>query len=239
MTATFRGVKIFYRFFNRKSGVVNVFLHGWGDSSKSWLFCAKFLQNQTALFVDFPPFGQSGKHPNDWTIFSYAHLVAWLCERLNIKKYNLVGHSFGGRVAIVLAAICKNEVQKVVLVDAAGLKPRRSVKYWLKIWWFKLKKRLNMDVSKCGSPDFLALDSKMRQVFVGIVNTHLDQFLRFICAPTLVVFGENDTTTPLYMAKKLHKKIKNSQLVILKNAGHFCFLDCRVEFLNQLKNFLN
>ena len=68
---------------------------------------------------------------------------------------------------------------------------------------------------------------------------YLDDFLPFIRAKTLIVFGENDKVTPIYMAKKLHKKIKSSKLEIMQDAGHFCFVDKRVEFLTLLAEFLN
>ena len=207
-----------------------------GCDHKSFLFCHKFL-NQSSLFVDFPPFGKSGEI-EDWTIFTYASMVMSLCQHLGIKKFNLIGHSFGGRVAIILSAICKKDVEKVVLVDSAGLKPRRNLGYYFKVYAYKLKKKLGFDVSKYGSCDYRALKPNMKKVFNSIVNTHLDAFLPHIVADTLIIFGENDQVTPIYMAKKFNKKIKNSSLVILKDAGHFCFIDRKMEFLAQLKQFL-
>ncbi len=237
MTKLYRGAHIFYRFFDRKTDVVNVFLHGWGCDHTSFLFCNKHLK-QSALFLDFPPFGKSSKGIKDWTIFTYASMVISLLSDLKIKRFNLIGHSFGGRVAIILAVLCKDEIEKLVLVDSAGLKPHRSIFFYMKIWAYKIKRKLGLDISKYGSSDYLALGSDMRKIFKSIVNTHLDEFLPFIKAKTLVVFGENDKTTPLYMARKFKRKIKDSTLVILKNAGHFCFVDMRLEFLNLVKNFL-
>ena len=239
MIKNFRDANIFYRFFDKKSEVVNIYLHGWGADHKSLLFCHKYIKNQSSLFIDFPPFGGSTSAISDWTVFTYANMVASLCSHLGIKKFNLIGHSFGGRISIILAVLCKAEVNKVVLVDSAGLKPRRSLGYYFKIWTYKLKKKLGMDVSKYGSCDYKALPANMRKIFNSIVNTHLDDFLPFIKAQTLIIFGENDTTTPVYMAKKLKRKIKNSKLILLPGAGHFCFVDRRLEFLTELKTFLN
>ncbi len=237
MLKFYRDAHIFFRFFDRKTDVVNVFLHGWGCDHTSFLFCRKYLK-QSALFVDFPPFGKSSKGIKDWTIFTYASMIISLLSDLKIKKINLIGHSFGGRVAIILAALCKGEVEKLVLVDSAGLKPRRSFFFYMKIWAYKTRKKLGLDTSKYGSCDYLALGSDMRKIFSNIVNTHLDEFLPFIDAKTLVIFGENDKTTPLYMARKFKRKIKNSTLIVLKFAGHFCYIDRRLEFLELLKNFL-
>lgn len=239
MIKKFRDAEIFFRFFDRKSEVVNVFLHGWGCDHKSFMFCHKALKKQSALFIDFPPFGQSTQTIKDWTIFTYANMVMSICQQLGIRKINLIGHSFGGRISIILSALCKTEVQKVVLVDSAGVKPRRNPSYYLKIWTYKIKKKIGKDVSKYGSCDYLALSPNMRKIFNNIVNTHLDDFLPFIVAPTLIIFGKNDTTTPVYMAKKMKKKIKDSKLVLLENAGHFSFVDRRLEFLSEIKAFLN
>ncbi len=238
MNKNFHDATIFYRFFDKKTDVVNVFLHGWGCDHKSLLFCNKILKD-SCLFIDFPPFGKSSKDIKDWTIFTYSNMVISLCQHLGVKKINLIGHSFGGRVSIIMAVVCKSLVNKIVLVDSAGLKPKRKPNYYFKVWSYKLRRKFGLDTSNCGSKDYLALPENMRKIFTSVVNTHLDDFLPSITAPTLIVFGENDTTTPIYMAKKLNKKIKNSQLLILPNAGHFCFEDCRLEFMDAIKNFLN
>lgn len=238
MTKSFRDAQIFYRFFDRKTDVVNVFLHGWGCDHNSFLFCCK-EGKQSALLIDFPPFGKSSKDIKNWTVFTYANMVTSLCESLGIKKFNLVGHSFGGRVAIILAAICKEKTNKLVLVDSAGLKPRRKLSYFWRVYAFKIRRALNMDVSGYGSEDFRALSPEMKKIFTSVVNTHLDAFLSLIVAPTLIVFGQNDDVTPLYLAKRFHRKIKNSNLVIMQNAGHFCFQEKKVEFLRILRQFLS
>ncbi len=237
MKYEYRDCKIFYKYINRKSDVVNVFLHGWGCEHTSLLFC-KDLVNESCLFVDFPPFGESDKNPVDWNVFTYANMLIALCKKLEIKKFNLIGHSFGGRISIIVSVLCKEETNKLVLVDSAGVKPRRSLLYYLKVWMYKIKKKLKMDVSKYGSCDYLALDPNMRKVFTNIVNTHLDEFLPYIKCDTLIIFGKDDKTTPIYMAKRMKRKIKTSKLVILEEAGHFSFVDRKLEFSQELKNFL-
>lgn len=237
MIYKYKDSEIFYKFIGDKNGVVNVYLHGWGCDYKSLEFCAKYLKG-SSLLIDLPPFGKSDKNICGWTIFTYTTMVINLCDHLGIHKVNLIGHSFGGRVAILFSVFCKNKVQKVVLIDSAGLKPRRSLLYYIKIWRYKLRKKLKLDISKFGSCDYKVLTPNMKKIFNSVVRTYLDDFLPFIQAKTLIVFGKNDKTTPVYMAKKLHKKIKNSELTILPNAGHFCFLDRKLTFLKLLNNFL-
>lgn len=238
MITRFRDAEVFYRFFDKKSDVVNVYLHGWGCDHKNFMFCHKFLKDQSSLFIDFPPFGRSSKDIHDWTIFTYANMVMTVCQHLGIKKINIIGHSFGGRIAIIMAVLCKKEVQKIVLVDSAGLKPKRSLFYRVRRVRYKIRKALRLDTSKFESEDYKKLSGGMRKIFCSVVSTYLDDFLPFITAKTLIIFGENDKETPLYMARRLHKKIKNSQLVILPSAGHFSFLDRKLEFLTSLEAFL-
>lgn len=238
MIYLYRNTKVFYKFIRRKSDVTNVYLHGWGANYKSLYFCDKRLKSQSALFIDFPPFGESGKNPKNWNIFTYSNMVISLCQHLNLQKFNLFGHSFGGRVAIIMSVLCKQEVNKLILIDSAGLKPRRNFMFYFRVFCYKIRKKLKLDVSKYGSCDYLALTEEMREVFKSVVNTHLDDFLPFIKAQTLIIFGKNDKTTPIYMAKKFKKRIKNSKMVLLEDAGHFCFVDRKLEFLSQLENFV-
>lgn len=238
MIYDYRDAKIFYRFFNKKSEITNIYLHGWGCDHRSFLFCHKNIEDMSSLFVDFPPFGESSKDIKNWSVFTYANMVISLCQHLGIEKYNIIGHSFGGRIAIIMSVLCKAETNKLVLVDSAGVRPRRSLAYYLKVWIYKLRRKLGLDVSNFGSCDYRSLGKDMRKIFNSIVTTHLDDFLPFIKSKTLIVFGKDDKTTPIYMAKKLQRRIKNSKLVLLSDAGHFCFVDRRLEFLSQLGNFL-
>ena len=237
MECSFRGSKIFYQYYDYGSDTTNIYLHGWGRSSDELLFFKEHIK-QNSLFIDFPPFGKSEKDIVGWSIFTYANLICFLCEKLGIKKFNLIGHSFGGRVAILLCVLCKDAVKKLVLLDSAGLKPRRGLKYYLKVWRFKRLKKKGLDTSRLGSEDYRNLPESVKPIFVSIVNTPLDEFLPFINCKTLIIFGEQDKVTPLYMARKLNRKIRKSKLVILKNCGHFCYVDRRVEVVCQVKNFL-
>lgn len=237
MKYRYRDCEIFYKFFDKESSVVNVFLHGWANDHNSLLFCNEVLLD-SCLFIDFPPFGQSGE-VEGWSIFTYANMVISLCQHLKLKKINLIGHSFGGRVGIIISVFQKELVDRLMLIDSAGLKPKRGIKYRWKVFDYKVKRKLGKDISNYGSSDYKNLNPQMKKVFISIVNTHLDEFLPFVKAKTLIVFGEKDVDTPLYMARKLHRKIKNSELVILKDAGHFCFLDRKFEFVMLLEKFLN
>ena len=111
MIFRYREVEIFYEFEDKQTEIVDVFLHGWGCSGETLKFCRNYTTNST-LFVDFPPFGKSGDNIVGWTVFTFANMLIALCAHLQINCFNLIGHSFGGRIAIIVAAICKEKTNK-------------------------------------------------------------------------------------------------------------------------------
>lgn len=236
MFYSFNGVNVFYSLHGFPSFKATVLLHGWGRDSGDFEQLVNQFPDRYFLAIDFPPFGQSDE-PEGWSIFTYAQMVISLCEHLKITEIDLVGHSFGGRIAILLCAVNRSFVHSCILTGSAGIKPKRNFSYHYKVAKYKLLKRFDKDVSGFGSADYQALSSNMKKTFVGIVNTHLDAFAKTISTPTLLVYGENDCQTPLYMAKKLNKYIRNSRLEIIANGGHFAFKDCLMVFYSLVKRF--
>ncbi len=153
---------------------------------------------------------------------------------------HVIAHSFGGRVALKCASQNPKIFDKMVLTGCAGLKPKTTLKKRVKKTIFSVFKRFvdKKKLSRFYSSDYLALDDVMKKSFIKIVNEHLDGCLNKITNPTLLVFGKDDKQTPLYMAKRLNAGIKDSRLIVLDNAGHFCFLDKPIKFNTEVKEFL-
>lgn len=233
----FKDTKIFYKKFGNEKGVINIFLHGWGQSANSFDEIMNQFENFNNFLLDLPPFGKSGKI-KDWDIFTYADMVISFCERKKIKKCNLIGHSFGGRIAVLISSLKPNLVNKLVLVDSAGMKPHRKINYYFKIYSYKIMKFFGLGHLICGSSDYCLLEENMKKTFVSIVNTYLENYCSNIIAPTLIIFGEDDQETPIYMAIRFNKLIKNSKLVLLPHAGHFSFVDRPIAFCCEVKSFL-
>ena len=237
MNYFYGGVKIDYVSKFSKNETVNVFLHGWGRSKEDFYEIIEALRLKNYLILDFPPFGKSGQ-PSNWTIFTYASMVTCLLNHLKIKKVNLIGHSFGGRVAIIISGKEKELVNKLVLVDSAGLKPKSSRKKKFLQFKFKLYKKLNLNTKNFGSKDYKNLSDNMKKIFVSVVNTYLDENAKLIEAKTLIIYGKNDIETPVYMAKRFNNLISNSKLIFIENAGHFCFFERKIKFCEILNEFL-
>lgn len=219
-------------------------LHGWGANLDCFAGVAPDLeQNFTVYRLDFWGFGASDEPPNFAGIETYAEAVADFIYDIIGTKTDIIGHSFGGRVAIILGAKC-NFVDKIVLVDSAGLKLRPSPAKRIREYRYKIAKK-KVEQGKCsckvlenfGSADYKALNETMRGVFVRVVNTDLSEMARKITNPVLLVWGKHDRETPLYMARKLRKIIKSSTMQVL-NGGHFSFIDEPSEFLRVCYDFL-
>ncbi len=187
--------------------------------------------------LDFYGFGET-PHPDfALTLDDFVQSVIDIIQHYKMKSVILVAHSFGGRVAIKIAAKYGYLLEKMTLIDAAGLRPRRGVGYYFKVFRHKLLKFLNIQ-HKAGSSDYRQLPDIKKKTFVNIVNENLVGLLPNITLPTLIVWGNNDKETPIYMARKLNKGIIGSGLVVLKGAGHHSYLDRPFEVLLILKSFL-
>ncbi len=223
-------------------------MHGWGCSREIWAGLQECLERThegrfrvTAL--DFPGFGSAPEPPEPWGMEDYtAWFESWIAEH-GISEPVLVGHSFGGRVALIFAS--RNPTSKLVLVDSAGVRPRRSIKYYAKVWSFKVLKRLLPESwvdrfrARAGSADYLAASPIMRGTLSRVVNEDLRRFMPSIAAPTLLVWGSEDTATPLRDAHVMERLIPDAGLVVFPGAGHYSFLDRPARFAAVLDSFLN
>ena len=216
-----------------------VVLHGWGSNRNVFANIAVNL-NYKCLLIDIPPFGESSELNQDWTIPMYADLINQMLLELQIHNPTIMAHSFGGRIALELAYKYQN-IRKLILTGSAGVS-RKSLKVKSKILLNKVKKTLLKNVKNNkhnGSPDYLALPPVMKKTFQNIVNHDQTSQLKYINCPTLIIWGQNDTETPLQDAKTLSQKIKNSQLIIFKSCGHFCFLEQTALFSQIVYNYIN
>lgn len=221
----YNNTKVFYKVLGMGKKTV-LMLHGWGDNGKSMeFFCDKLNLKKRYIIIDFPPFGESGAINGVWGVEDYAKCVISLLDFLKIKKVDIISHSFGGRVAIYLANHYTDYVDKMLLVASAGLLPKHRWKTKLKVLEYKLRRKLHFNTQHFGSDDYKVLDEHTKKTFSKVVNYNQKRQAMNINKPTLIIAGEKDTSTPLYMQKKLNKYIKTSSLIIFKNATHFAHFD--------------
>ena len=231
-------------------------LHGWGCDSTIFNNLSLALKAQTTVIaVDFPGHGKSDIPPVPWNVEQYASQIEALMKFLKITTVNIVAHSFGGRVAIYLASKNNIHVEKLILTGAAGIKKEASKEQVKRQKQFKtLKKMMNSIekipfcktiaqkgqqflINKYGSPDYRKLNEVMRKTFVNVINEDLTPLLPQLTCPTLLIWGENDTETPLWMGQKMESLIPDSALISFENRGHFAFLEETTRFQVITKEF--
>jgi len=222
------------------SGDPVVLLHGWGGQAVSMMPLIVGLRDRyRVLAFDLPGFGGSSPPPVPWGTPEYAAFVERAVASLGIPRATYIGHSFGGRIAIWLAAHVPEVVQALVLVDAAGIRPPTTFRRRMRRLFYKtaqtvlrlpilgvkgpaLRERLAM---RFGSADYRAMAGVMRASMVRTVNLDLTACLRAVNAPTLLLWGEKDTATPIADGRKMEQLIRGSRLIAVAGAGHFSYLD--------------
>lgn len=248
-TITIQGIPVHYKVIGE--GPHLLLLHGWGCDLEIFKPIQDHLSKRfTTYSIDFPGFGKTPDPPQPWSTEEYAALTEEFIQQLNIKTPILLGHSFGGRVSIRLSA--KHPIRKMILTGGAGLKPKRKLDYYVKVYSYKTVKNilklpglrnyseqiLEKYRKKAGSSDYKNASGIMRQTLVKVVNEDLRNLLPHIKASTLLIWGENDTATPLSNAQIMEKEIPDAGLAVLKNAGHYGFLEKMSEFLIIVDHFV-
>ena len=255
MNVTINGFDIHYTVQGEGKSVL--MLHGWMGQIDSFAPVIQELQKHRKVYaIDFPGQGGASSAPTEpMNMDDYVDIVVQFIRQMGISGTDIVNHSFGGRVSIILAAKHPELVGKIVFTDAAGIRPKRTFKYYVKVYTYKfckwaakhdfVKKILRVfgsDVEKriknAGSDDYKQLSGVMRPTFSNVVNEDLTHYLKHIKAPSLLIYGRQDTSTPVYMGEIMEKNIPDAGLIVLENAGHFAYLDQFPQYIAIVKNFL-
>ena len=207
-------------------GDIILFLHGWGQSKESMIPLIETLKNKyKCVLIDLPGFGKSDFN-NVKNIEEYTEYIRKFLEDNNLLPKYIVGHSFGGKVAVEYYLKYK-DIDKLFVIASPILKPKRHLNYYYKIIKYKLKKHLKIKGNE-GSEDYKNCPKKMKSFFVNVVNTHYDKLVRNIQIPVILIWGKDDEKVPLKKACELNKKLKNSELYIM-NGDHFAYIK-NIEF---------
>lgn len=253
MYKTVNNIRINYE--QKGSGDLIVLLHGWGSNIKLFANLIDLLSKKyTVVAMDMPGFGESQEPPSAWCVDDYVDFVIDFLKDYDNKEIMFLGHSFGGRVIIKLNSRenLPFRISKVILVDSAGIMPPKSNKKSFRTYYYKFGKAILSNGlvqkivpdalenfrKKMGSADYAAASPLMRQVLVKVVNEDLEPLIPNIKCPTLLVWGVNDTATPLSDGEKMEKLIKDSGLVKLENAGHYSFLEQQYTFNRVMCSFM-
>ena len=248
------GYKIYYKVTGKDDADTVVILQGWGTTLEVYDSVAACInEKHKVVQLDLPGFGKSSEPREGWNVDGFADFFVSFMQALDIKKATLLGHSYGGRVIIKLAAreSLPFEIERIVLVDAAGVLPKKTPAQMRRIKRYKiLKKIVNTKLvdtlfhdqaeawkKRQGSADYRAASPRMRECLVKAVNEDLTELFPRVKQEVLLIWGENDTATPLSDAKVMEAKMQNAGLAPIANAGHFSFLDQPVIFRNIMRSY--
>lgn len=225
-----------------------IFLHGWRSQGMVWqnIVNNQVFSKYNCYLLDLPGFGDSPTPKFAFGLANYGELVKEFINKHNLQDVSVVGHSFGGRIAMWLAAN-DQRISKLIIVNGAGIKANK-IKSKIFLAGAKLVKPLfnlfgfrnirTWIYKLIGSEDYLATP-ELTETYKLVTGVDVREFLPKIMAPVLLVWGDKDNDTPLSFAKIFNENIKNSKLVVLAGAGHFSFLDKPQEFCREVENFLN
>lgn len=227
-----------------------VLLHGWGGNCSSLLSIGEpFKRYRNVWSISLPGFGKSPDPNTTFGTLEYVSLLKAWCDANEIEKTDIIAHSFGGRIALGFANLFPNSVDRLVLIGSAGLIEPKSLATKFKIITSKalrklsnfgndkLKETLNSHRQKFGSEDWRNANETMRNILVRVVNEDLTNQIRTVSTPTLMIWGENDSAVSLDTAKRMHKLLKNSELKVYANAGHFVFQERKSEVVACIWKF--
>jgi len=233
-------IDINYTQYGNGEGKDIVLLHGWGQNIEMMMPLGNNLDNFHITILDLPGFGKSSEPTKPLTIYDYKDILKKFLDKLNIDNPIIMGHSFGGRVAIAYASCEK--VEKLVLFGSPCIREeRKSTKEKV---LKKLKKIPGMDKlgeymkKYIGSTDYKNASPIMRETLVNTVNEDLSECAKKIEVPTLLIWGTNDEAAPIEDAKKLEKLLKDGALIELAGYTHYAYLEALGQVINILNNFL-
>ena len=218
-----------------------LFLHGWGSSLTIFDDIISYLKpSYHCLSLDLPGFGNSKEGNESLTIKEYSTLLNEFLMEHNFKPDLIVGHSFGGKIAIEYT-INYSYDNKLFLCAPSIIKPKRKVSYYVKRGLYKSTKKfekLNKYIkNKVSSSDYNNASEILKGTLINSCTTYYDEELKNITNKTFIYWGVEDTTTPINQAKKVHKLMKNSSLLLIEG-GHFAFIDNKYNFINTIENFM-
>ncbi len=229
-------------------------LHGWGANiGLMWALAARLIPLGCRVYLpDLPGFGASAQPLQVWSVYDYVNFVLAYMDNCGIERAAIIGHSFGGRLGLVLGAEHADRLTRLVLIDSAGVRPRLPLPVRLRTRAYKalraglqtlrlnklaetLRERYNR---RYGSADFQAVSGVMRDTFVRVVNEDLLPYAGRIRVPTLLLWGERDESTPLWQGRLLERTIPDAGLVSFPDAGHYSYLDNLPDTVRIIDHFL-
>ncbi len=223
-------------------GDVVLLLHGWGANITLYAGIIQVLsQNHRVIAPDMPGFGRTSEPPAAWCVDDYVDFIIKFIASFELRRFSVVVHSFGGRVLFKLNARENLPfiIERAVLIDSAGILPKKTLRQRVSLRCYKAARALmstkvlrflypdavdNMRRRR-GSADYNSATPTMRATLVKVVNEDLEPLIHLLRCPTLLIWGDQDTATPLADGRRMEELIPDAGLVVCEGAGHFSYAE--------------
>ena len=214
-----------------------LFLHGWGQNKEMmYLFANKLKNKYKCLFLDMPGFGNS-EFNNEKDMDEYvANIHDFITNELKLNPKYIVGHSFGGKVAIHYY-LKYGYVKGICLIASPIIKPRRGIKYYREVYLYKLKKKLHLIKGNEGSNDYKDCNENMKPFFIHVVNNYYNKRIKDISIPLLLIYSKEDEKVEFKNVRKLENINNKSHLRVIKG-DHFAYLNNENIISIEINNFI-
>lgn len=222
-------------------------LHGWTFETKKWApFLAALKEVGLSPTLLKTP-GLTSPLNSVWNLDNY---VEWLAGKLkNETKVVLLGHSFGGQIAVRFAASYPDKVSQLILIDSAGV---RDHSLWptIKRAGFRVAANLGKMIFSderlrkvlyffARERDYLNAPPLLRRTMSAILDDEVVGDMPKVLAPTLLIWGRRDAVTPLKLARIFVEKIPQNRLAVIDEARHGPQFSHKTEVANLCKQFLS
>ena len=242
-------------YIKKGSGKTILIIPGWGAPLETYnVLIDAISEYASVISLDMPGVGLSNEPKKSWNLDEYIEFIIKFIRAQKIKELDVIAHSNGGRIIIKMLGKFKLDfkINKVVLIGSAGIIHKKSIGKRIKIRTYKLCKKIAQTkfISKLfpdmldkvknyfGSADYKNASPIMRESMVKLINEDIIEYLPKINVPTLLIWGDNDTATPLEDAKTMERLIPDSGLVSVKGCSHYVFLEEPIYVNNVIKEFL-
>ncbi len=243
--------KLATEYLDEGEGDTILLLHGWQDNLHTFdKITASLKETNRVVRLDLPGFGNSEAPQEAWSVTDYVRFVDDFTKKIDLSVDVLVGHSLGGRIVIKSEAKKIIDCKKIVLIASAGIGKTKTPRN--KMFGFLVKgfgwitylppllfyrKEIRRKIYKIIGSDYLD-SGNLKETYLKVINEDLTSNMKEIKKETLLIWGEDDTETPLSDGEKINKLIEDSQLKVFSNAGHFVHRERPGEVLRVIKNFL-
>ena len=210
-------------YIKKGTGKTVLILPGWGTVINTYNTLLNSISTYAnVLCLDMPGFGESDEPKNSWNLDDYITFITKFIKSQNINELDVIGHSNGGRIIIKLMS--KRDlgfkINKIILIGSAGIVHKKTISQRIRI-----PNLLDKVKNYFGSSDYKDSSPIMRETMVKLINEDIRSYLPNIKVPTLLIWGENDTATPIKDAEIMEQMIPDAGLVKVKGCSHYVFLE--------------